>query len=79
MKAYRKNENEIVLFRPEQNMERLNRSADRLMMPTFDSELVLEGIKELVRLDSRWIYNEEDCSLYIRPTMIGTEVSSNHQ
>ncbi|KAJ1916235.1 branched-chain-amino-acid transaminase bat2 [Mycoemilia scoparia] len=77
MKAYRKNDGEVVLFRPEMNMKRLNTSAERLMLPTFDTDLVLEGIKELVRLDSRWIYKDEGYSLYIRPTMIGSEATLN--
>lgn len=41
----------------------------------MDSEELLECLKELVRVDKRWIPEEDNCSLYIRPTYIGTQVS----
>ncbi len=63
----------LVLFRPEFNWKRFNLGAERLCMPTLPKELFLEGIKELVRTDSEWVPRHPHCSLYIRPTLIGTE------
>jgi len=41
---------------------------------TFDKTQLLECIKELLRVDERWIPNERGYSLYLRPTLIGTHV-----
>ena len=69
MKAYKKDE-EIYLFRPEENMLRMNRSAQRMMMPTFDGTFVLKSIKELCLTVRNWIPNQVGSALYLRPTMI---------
>jgi branched-chain amino acid aminotransferase len=74
MKAYYKqDESGIVLFRPEKNLERLNKSAVRMSMPEVPEDLFMEGIKHLVELDKAFIPNLPGSSLYIRPFMIGTE------
>lgn len=75
MKAYRGVDNRIRLFRPELNMERMRRGAIRSALPDFDGTELLRCIKELVRLDQDWIPHAKGTSLYIRPTMIGTEKS----
>ena len=73
MKAYKDKEGKITMFRSNDNIDRMNRSAKRLCMPELDKEKVLEGIKELVKIDSDWIPTEDGTSLYIRPTMIAFE------
>lgn len=73
LKAYLSKDNEILLFRPDQNMKRMNRSCARLCMPEIDEELALEGLKKLLTIEKDWIPNLEGTSLYIRPFMIGTE------
>lgn len=73
MKAYAGENNKILLFRPEQNVRRMNRSAERLVMPTIPEELMLQGIGELVQAEKRWIPKAPGTSMYIRPTMIATE------
>lgn len=73
MKAYKDRQGKIRLFRPEMNMDRLNRSAQRLSLPTFDKEELLKCIKELIKVDERWIPTEKGYSLYIRPTLIATQ------
>ncbi|GAA5841192.1 hypothetical protein JCM9279_000572 [Rhodotorula babjevae] len=75
MKAYRDKQGRCRLFRPDLNMRRMNSSAKRLAFPTFDGEALTDLIKELVRVDERFVPDEEGCSLYIRPTMIGTRAS----
>lgn len=73
MKAYKDAHGKLRLFRPMMNMKRLATSAERLSLPVFDQEQFLECIKELVRVDKDWIPEERGYSLYIRPTIIGTQ------
>jgi branched-chain amino acid aminotransferase len=73
LKAYRGKDDQIYLFRPAANFERLNASATRLCMPTIPVDDVLDALKELVRLDQAWIPSAPGASLYIRPAMIATE------
>ncbi|WP_057831364.1 branched-chain amino acid aminotransferase [Colwellia sp. TT2012] len=72
LKAYRKPDGGINLFRPLDNIKRFNRSAERMVMPKVDEALHLDAIKSLVLLDQAWVPNEQGASLYIRPTMIAT-------
>src|SRR5690625_1023537 len=73
LKAYLSKDNDILLFRPEENMRRLNRSCDRMCMPQIDENFALDALKQLLTIDKDWIPNEEGTSLYIRPFMIATE------
>lgn len=75
LKAYQLEDGGVGLFRPEKNIERMNSSARRMVMPEIDPEVFLRAVKELVLLDRRWIPTSEGTSLYIRPTMIATEPS----
>lgn len=63
MKAYRDKQGRCRLFRPDLNMRRMNSSAKRLAFPTFDGEVLTDLIKELVRVDERFVPDEEGCSL----------------
>jgi len=73
LKAYRNENGKVTVFRPELNMARMNLSAQRLALPTFDGTALLDLIKELIRLDRHWIPQENGHSMYIRPVMIGTQ------
>ncbi|KAF9636866.1 Branched-chain amino acid aminotransferase [Lasiodiplodia theobromae] len=73
MKAYKDRDGGLRLFRPEKNMARLNSSSARLALPTFDSNAVIALISELCNLESRFVPSERGYSLYLRPTIIGTE------
>ncbi|MBW2631809.1 MAG: branched-chain amino acid aminotransferase [Deltaproteobacteria bacterium] len=73
MKAYKGKDDSIYLFRPEENINRMNRSAERLCMQQIDNDLFMEGLKKLVLLEKDWIPHDTGTSLYIRPTMIATE------
>jgi branched-chain amino acid aminotransferase len=75
LKAYKRPNGSIALFRPRDNLIRMNRSAERLCMPTIDTELILKGMKELLEIDHDWIPSQPGTSVYIRPTMIGTEAA----
>ncbi len=72
LKAYRQAEDRIVLFRPEMNAKRFEESATRMGMPKVDDELFLEAMRRLVDIE-RGFVPEPPGSLYIRPTMIGSE------
>ncbi len=67
LKAYRCEDGEVRLFRPDKNMARLNLSNDRLCIPPIDEEFAVEAIKTLVKVDEDWIPSAEGTSLYIRP------------
>ena len=73
LKAYRTEDGRVVMFRPEQNIKRLNVSAQRLCIPPVDEALALECITELVKLEADWIPNAPGTSLYIRPFVMGSE------
>lgn len=73
LKAYRTEDKRILLFRPNKNIERINKSNDRICIPPVDEDFILEAIKEIVRVDSDWIPEAEGTSLYIRPFIIATD------
>ena len=73
MKAYKNAEGKITMFRPRDNILRMNRSAKRLCMAELPVDEVLEAIFELVRIEKDWIPTDPGTSLYIRPTMIANE------
>ncbi|MEJ6952129.1 branched-chain amino acid aminotransferase [Natronospora cellulosivora (SeqCode)] len=72
LKAYRTPEGKIFLFRPMENMKRLNISNNRMCIPEIDTEFCLEAIKKLVKLEQDWVPSVEGTSLYIRPFIIST-------
>lgn len=74
MKCYRRKDGGLQLFRPRDNFERMNRSATRMGMPTIDVEQALAGLLALLKADADWVPSTPGTSLYIRPTMIATDV-----
>lgn len=74
-KAYRSSKGEILMFRPQENALRLNRSLRRMCMPEIPEESVLEAERELLKVESRWVPATKGTSLYVRPTVIGTEAA----
>ena len=75
LKAYRWDDGSIAFFRPEMNLARLNRSAERLALPEVPADLFKEGIEKLVQLEHDWVPYAEGTSLYIRPALIATEAA----
>jgi len=67
LKAYRRADGSVALFRPQANIARMNRSAHRMCMPAIPEDLFLEALIELVQQDASWIPEGEDAALYIRP------------
>ncbi len=73
LKAYRTDSGAIQLFRPGENMRRLNASARRLCIPAFDETEVMSYLLELIRLEKAWVPAANGTSLYIRPFIIATD------
>ncbi len=67
LKAYRTESGKIQLFRPHENMKRINVSNDRLCIPKVDEEFCVKAIKTLVEVDKDWVPHNYGTSLYIRP------------
>ena len=73
LKAYRTPGNRIQLFRPRDNIKRMNRSSRRLCIPEVDEGALLDALKQLIALEKDWVPSAEGTSLYIRPTIIATD------
>jgi len=73
MKAYKDDNDRVWLFRPEDNHARINKSAVRLAMPEFPKDLFMNGMNELVSMDSDWIKPGVGNSLYVRPFIFANQ------
>ena len=73
LKAYRRPDGAVQLFRPWENVARLNRSCDRLGLPRIDERDGLQAIRELVKMDAAWVPSAPGTSLYIRPFLYSTD------
>ncbi len=73
LKAYKTKEGGTLLFRPERNAKRANDSNRRVCIPEVPEKDFIQAIRELVKLDEKWIPEKEDTSLYIRPFFIATD------
>ena len=73
LKAYRTKEGKVQLFRPIENIRRMNRSADRLCLPQIPEDLALQVLEAFVELEQDWTPSAEGTSLYLRPFMFGND------
>lgn len=73
MKAYKDENDDVFMFRPEKNFNRINKSAVRLNMPEIPEEVFMDGLKNLLDLDRDWVPQKYGMSLYIRPFIFATE------
>ena len=73
MKAYKDKDGKVRLFRPDKNMARFNGSAARIALPTFEPTSFIDLISKFSQLESRFIPDKRGYSLYLRPTIIGTQ------
>ncbi len=74
MKAYRTADDNILLFRPEKNAERMQSTHDRMCMPRIPVEDFIQAVKTLVDVERDWVPHSDGTSLYIRPFTIATDV-----
>lgn len=72
LKAYRKDDGNILLFRPEENALRMKTGAERMCMPSPSVEQFVEAVKDTVLANKRWIPPQGKGSLYIRPLLMGS-------
>lgn len=75
LKAYRDQNGKVTLFRPDMNFKRMNSSAARIALPGFNGDAMIELLKKLIQIDREWIPAQPGYSLYIRPTLIGTQAA----
>ena len=73
MKAYRTADGSVQLFRPLENIRRMNNSAERMALPKLDENEALQAITELVKLEEAWVPSAPGTSLYIRPFLFGND------
>ena len=73
LKAYRRADGGVQLFRPMENVKRMNRSAERMSLPEMDENDMLELLTTFVRLEERWVPKSFGTSLYLRPFMFGND------
>ncbi|MEX1239338.1 MAG: branched-chain amino acid aminotransferase [Cyclobacteriaceae bacterium] len=73
LKAYHGPSGEALIFRPQDNLRRLNISAERMCMPALPEEIFMESLSELISLDRNWIPTARGASLYIRPFMFSAD------
>ncbi len=70
MKAYKDDNDEVWLFRPEENMNRFNKSAKRMAMPEVPEDIFMNGLNQLINIERNWVKKGLGNTLYIRPFMI---------
>ncbi|GEJ37509.1 Branched-chain-amino-acid aminotransferase [Flavobacterium psychrophilum] len=70
MKAYKDDNNDIWLFRPNENLDRFNKSATRMAMPEVPEHIFIDGLKEILKIEKEWVKKGLGNTLYIRPFMI---------
>jgi branched-chain amino acid aminotransferase len=73
MKAFRRADGSINIFRPKAHFARFNRSADRLCIPRLDSEEAIAALEALLKIDHRWVPDAPGTALYIRPFIIAMD------
>ncbi len=73
MKAYKDDNDEVWLFRPEDNFNRINKSSKRMAIPEFPKDYFFEGLTTLLQLDKDWVKKGLGNALYVRPFVIASE------
>jgi branched-chain amino acid aminotransferase len=73
MKAFKNNNGELVIFRPQRHYQRLVKSLERMCMPPMSEEFFIESLNAVIRTDEAWVPTSEGSSLYLRPVVFATE------
>lgn len=73
MKAFKNSQGVITIFRPERHHKRLNRSLERMCMPSISEDLFLNALAALIEVDADWVPTSEGSSLYLRPFVFASE------
>ena len=75
LKAYRRADGAVQLFRPIENIRRMNRSAERMCLPPIPEDMAMEALTEFVKTEQEWTPSAPGTSLYLRPFMFGNDES----
>ncbi len=75
MKAYRRPDGQIQIFRPDMNAKRMERTAERMVIPTVPEDILVSGIEAVLKEDADWMPRTSGTSMYIRPFIFGNEIS----
>lgn len=73
LKAYRKQDGTVSIFRPDMNGKRFAESCKRMCMPELSPEMFVELVAKLVEVDEAWVPKKEGYSLYIRPFLFAMD------
>lgn len=73
LKAYRRADGGVQLFRPTENIKRMNNSAERMSLPQMDEGDMLQLLTTFVRLEEKWVPKSFGTSLYLRPFLFGND------
>ncbi len=77
MKCFRSNNDSLILFRPEENFNRFNKSSLRMAIPEISKKIFFEGLTELLKIDKDWVKKGDGNALYLRPFVFASEPSIN--
>ena len=78
MKAFRDNNDQIRLFRPQMNWNRLNQSCQALVFPSVHSQEFQKCVETFLTVEKSWIPNVDGYALYLRPTIVSTHVRNKY-
>ena len=73
LKAYRRADGVVQLFRPMENIKRMNTSAERMCLPLLDEDEAFDILKAFVKHEEKWVPKSKGTSLYLRPFMFGND------
>ena len=73
LKAYKHDDGQVSVFRPDKNAIRFNKSAERLCMPALPEDIFIQSIAAVVDIDRDWIPAKPHHAMYIRPFMFATD------
>ena len=77
MKCYRSDKDSLILFRPDENFKRFNKSSSRMAIPEIPKKIFFDGLTELLRIDKDWVKKGDGNALYVRPFVFASEPSIN--
>jgi branched-chain amino acid aminotransferase, group II len=77
MKCYRSDKDSLILFRPDENFKRFNKSSLRMAIPEIPEKIFFDGLTELLRIDKDWVKKGDGNALYVRPFVFASEPSIN--
>ena len=77
MKCYRSDKDSLILFRPNENFKRFNKSSSRMAIPEIPKKIFFDGLTELLKIDKDWVKKGDGNALYIRPFVFASEPSIN--